>query len=293
MCQEQKRREIILQAEKYWEMKRLQQDLEVYKGKKLTTDEYLYLCAFLCNYTNKDLTNLVYKTYKTIRFELSNLYGYINPICQEKLGEERAVKKWFYVVKYLDKLGYRKGEWKLVTTIDINELDKLKVEKILQDALGDSSLSLERIEKGSIILIFSSSQDSFEKARAMYESGELADLLGMPIQDVQLLTTVPAKTAVEQESFANLLLNRLREEGYSWVDLSDISDILQLVQQAYLTTQEAIESAFGELLYPDTDMLGTVTKQGEDDLYNDDLEEDVDQDFLNALAAEVINFYNN
>jgi hypothetical protein len=158
------------------------------------------------------------------------------------------------------------------------------------------------------LFVLEGTSEEIEEIIALFESGELSELLGvdvldaglvsesqmseinrMEIQDVQSVDTAIAITAEEQEAFANNLLKKCRKEGYSWIELSDI---LVIVQQAYQATEEVIASAFRELLFPDT--LAGATKKSDtiDENYEDKFAEaELDTKLVNSLTREVVRFY--
>ncbi|MDF5733709.1 MAG: DUF1822 family protein, partial [Rhizonema sp. PD38] len=71
---------------------------------------------------------------------------------------------------------------------DVEKLDAARLEAIvqhLQKLLDDGSIKLRRIEEGCMELIFDGSQKSLEKLDALFKSGELAEILGIPVQDVR------------------------------------------------------------------------------------------------------------
>ena len=54
---------------------------------------------------------------------------------------------------------------------------------------GDASLTLRRIAKGSLVLVVEGSPKGFEQIEQLFASGELTKLLGVPVLEVQKLTS--------------------------------------------------------------------------------------------------------
>ncbi|AFY32895.1 DUF1822 family protein [Calothrix sp. PCC 7507] len=70
---------------------------------------------------------------------------------------------------------------------DIEKLDAARLEAIeqhLQTVLGDSSIKLRRIEEGSMELYFDGSEKGMKKLDALFKSGELKEILDIPVQSV-------------------------------------------------------------------------------------------------------------
>lgn len=71
--------------------------------------------------------------------------------------------------------------------LDIEQLDAARLEAIvqhLQKLLDDGSIRLRRIEEGCMELIFDGSQESLKKLDALFKSGQLSEILDIPVQDV-------------------------------------------------------------------------------------------------------------
>ena len=80
-------------------------------------------------------------------------------------------------------------KWILVLSATIKEIDRRKAEAIvkhLQKLSGDTSLTLFKIEEGSILFTIESSLDGFERVRSLFRSGLLKDIEGIPIKEVRL-----------------------------------------------------------------------------------------------------------
>lgn len=80
------------------------------------------------------------------------------------------------------------------------ENQKFELEAIiehLRQITGDDSIRLTLHEKGSIKLFLEGSPEGLEKLSALFKSGELTDVLGIPIEEVNLLLN--KNTEVEEE----------------------------------------------------------------------------------------------
>jgi hypothetical protein len=71
--------------------------------------------------------------------------------------------------------------------LDIEQLDAARLEAIvqhLQKLLDDGSIKLRRIEEGCMELIFDGSEESLKKLDVLFKSGQLREILDIPVQDV-------------------------------------------------------------------------------------------------------------
>jgi hypothetical protein len=80
--------------------------------------------------------------------------------------------------------------WFLVLSGTINnEVDRQRAEAIvahLQKVLEDPFLKIQEIKKGSVVLVLQGSREGFEWAEYLFITGELTELLGVPVLDVRL-----------------------------------------------------------------------------------------------------------
>jgi class 3 adenylate cyclase len=77
--------------------------------------------------------------------------------------------------------------WELVSPLCIEEISP-QVETLLnrlRQVSGDDSLRVLKIKAGSTVLVLQSSQEAFERIRTLFGTGQLTELLGIPIQDVR------------------------------------------------------------------------------------------------------------
>jgi len=117
----------------------------------------------------------------------------------------------------------------------IDETKRLKLEAMvahLRHITGDISLSLMRVESGSIKLILEGSEEGFQLLESLVASGELTQVLGVSIQRVNRLTSessvsfeeplLQAEHAIflQAEHIYDVLRSQMRE-----LDVRDISDL--------------------------------------------------------------------
>jgi hypothetical protein len=76
-----------------------------------------------------------------------------------------------------------------VVSGSIDEVSKQKLEVVvahLREITGDTSLTLLKIESGSIRLVVKGSPEGFRKLKSLVESGQLTEILDMSVQGVKL-----------------------------------------------------------------------------------------------------------
>jgi len=83
-----------------------------------------------------------------------------------------------------DKLAYA-----IAGSVSKVDIPKLKaIVALLQKITGDTSIEIVDIEQGSIKLILEGSQQSLEQLEALFKAGQLTEVLGILVQDVQFVT---------------------------------------------------------------------------------------------------------
>lgn len=78
--------------------------------------------------------------------------------------------------------------WELVWSATIDDARKERVEAILthlRELALDDALTLVKIEKGSVILVLQGAPEGFERIETLFKAGELAELLGILVEDVR------------------------------------------------------------------------------------------------------------
>ncbi len=82
-----------------------------------------------------------------------------------------------------------KFSFSILGTASKVDIPKLKaIVAHLQKITGDTSIEIVDVEKGSIRLILEGSQESLEQIEALFKSGQLTEVQGIPVQDVQFVT---------------------------------------------------------------------------------------------------------
>jgi uncharacterized protein YjbI with pentapeptide repeats len=148
----------------------------------------------------------------------------INPDINE--GVEKVLTPTFYrEVTVIDKKTKRiKAEIKLIG--DINSFgDSSRVEFILREFAGDT-IEITDIKEGSIRLTVEGSQEDIDRLVSRIKSGELKEVSGFPIEDVQILS----ESSEDDESnelnnkwhlVREIVTQGIRPRNLSGVDLSD------------------------------------------------------------------------
>ncbi|OUL32398.1 hypothetical protein BV375_10070 [Nostoc sp. 106C] len=104
-----------------------------------------------------------------------------------------------------------------IETLQKNPAFQAAFLSMMQAVSGDTSLKIEKIEKGSIKITFSGSKEGLKRLEEQIKSGELTEVLGMPVEDVQLL---PSSTTGEEQDKIRLV-QEIIAQGASGRDLSD------------------------------------------------------------------------
>ena len=81
-----------------------------------------------------------------------------------------------------------KGQWVLVISATIKDIDKPIAEAMeahLRKLSNDVTLTLLRIEEGSVKLIFESTRVGFERINELVKSGQLSEVFGFDIEDLR------------------------------------------------------------------------------------------------------------
>jgi uncharacterized protein YjbI with pentapeptide repeats len=164
----------------------------------------------------------------------------INPDINE--GVEKVLTPTFYrEVTVIDKKTNRiKAEIKLIG--DINSFgDSSRVEFILREFAGDT-IEITDIKEGSIRLTVEGSQEDIDRLVSRIKSGELKEVSGFPIEDVQILS----ESSEDDESnelnnkwhlVREIVTQGIRPRNLSGVDLSDAD-----LSGAYLSDADLIDA---------------------------------------------------
>lgn len=207
--------EIIKNAQANWDLDKLHEDFLQAKNLfypdrnnvVITEKENYYICGLLHNLSPKKIADFFYAKnnlcmnnarHVTVRDELTEIYRYAEEIIFRKTGESGTVNyHTFYF--WMKDLGFKKDDppkskEKKVSgrlIFPIHEMEEKKLEfiiSILQSIPGNENMSFE-VERGSIILKIETSEAGFEYIQELFETGALANLLEVPVQDVQLEKT--------------------------------------------------------------------------------------------------------
>jgi DNA-binding Xre family transcriptional regulator len=148
----------------------------------------------------------------------------INPDINEG-GEKMLTPTFYRQVTVIDKkTNTIKAEIKLIG--DINSLGDLsRVEFILREYSGDT-IKITDIKEGSIRLTVEGSQEDIDRLVSLIKSGELKEVSGFPVADVQILS----ESSEDDESnelnnkwhlVREIVTQGIRHRNLSGVDLSD------------------------------------------------------------------------
>lgn len=130
-------------------------------------------------------------------------------------------------------------EWMLVLSGTFDDTVKEKVEALiehLQQLTGDTSLTLKKIKAGSIILIIEGSQESFKLIETLFNSGEIIELLGMPIESIRQIINSPNLAEIPTNEGRNI---SARQSRYSELNGTETASVGTIIIQQY----EAIDPA--------------------------------------------------
>ena len=107
----------------------------------------------------------------------------------------------------------------------IDQADKAKLKAIvalIQKMTGDDSIDIVGIEEGSIRLILEGSEEGLQKLKELFESGELTEVEGIPVEYVRFLDTETLdddpKLEIERKS---RLIKEIRNKAAKGRNLSD------------------------------------------------------------------------
>ncbi|MBW4693140.1 MAG: CHAT domain-containing protein [Lyngbya sp. HA4199-MV5] len=150
-------------------------------------------------------------------------------------------------------------KWVLVLSATIDEVNKPLAEAIvahLRQLSGDTSITLQKIDSGSVRLILEGSQNGFEQINELFKVGHFTEVLGIPIQNVHNIRENTQITQVQQ----------LSGSGYSsYVDFQRGTEILytHLLSLRKLEHPDQLISRFRHLFiegrdYPDLEISTTL-----------------------------------
>ena len=229
--------QIVKQAAEQWKLEELSLDLGKAKPlvpnaprqPRLSTQELDCLCGLLCGYSPKQIAKLLNVKANGLRVNLSNyLYRYIKILVEDRTGENLEIA-WAKIPKYFEDLGYKRTlpppptekwvKWRL--SIDVSEISLEQLEQIqtlLQQIPGNASVRLDKIEQGSIRLVFNGYLAGFEQICERVETGELSQILGLTVLDVQLEPEIEQPQPVNLSLWLENQLNQAIDAGWQTID---------------------------------------------------------------------------
>ncbi|MEG4960237.1 MULTISPECIES: pentapeptide repeat-containing protein [unclassified Microcoleus] len=149
----------------------------------------------------------------------------INPDINNEVGEKMLTPTFYRQVTVIDKkTNTLKAEIKLIG--DINSFrDSRMVEFILREFAGDT-IKITDIKEGSIRLTVEGSQEDIDRLVSRIKSGELKEVSGFPVADVQILSESSENDESNELNYKWYLVREIvtqgiRHRNLSEVDLSD------------------------------------------------------------------------
>ncbi|OUL25460.1 hypothetical protein BV378_15440 [Nostoc sp. RF31YmG] len=97
---------------------------------------------------------------------------------------------------------------------------KIEIEAIvahLRQLVGDVTLTIQDVEEGSIKIRLEGSDEGIERLLELFESGELTEVLGIPLEDIQLLPD----NLTQEDDDKSRLIREIVTQGASGRDLID------------------------------------------------------------------------
>nr|MDZ8061865.1 anti-sigma factor antagonist [Nostoc sp. EkiNYC01] len=116
------------------------------------------------------------KAYKfgCVEMRLESIGEHLTPVIHTKSG-------------LINRVNSDKIQWMLVLSGTIDDINKSQAEAIvvhLSQLLNDPSLTLKKIESGSIKLFLEGSEDEFEILKELFRCGRITEISGFPIQEI-------------------------------------------------------------------------------------------------------------
>lgn len=174
------------EALKDWDLPRLFSELSTQKKKfnprsRLTERQKEYICLLLCPKTLQEIAKQLHLEYGTVKQKCLEIYEDIYNLT----GLETKTAPDVYI--NLDKAGYKQKQEANI---------KLHIEEIADQEIQDYinyinqkhgvNMTYKRINSGSIILVLEGSPGDCKKLEELFQSGELSEVAGIPVEDVWL-----------------------------------------------------------------------------------------------------------
>ena len=110
-----------------------------------------------------------------------------------------------------------KATFVLSGTIDSVDEERLKaIEAHLREISGDAKLTILKVQSGSIKITVEGSPEGIERLAALFESGQLDEVLNIPVEDVEIIPTKEEKSRLIYE----IKTQGARNRDLTGVDLS-------------------------------------------------------------------------
>ena len=156
--------------------------------------------------------------------QIAEINDCINPDINEG-GEKMLTPRFYCQVTVIDKkTNTIKAEIKLIG--DINSFgDSNRVEFILREFAGDT-ITITDIKEGSIRLTVEGSQEDIDRLVSRIKSGELKEVSGFPVEDVQILSESSEDDESNELNNKWCLVREIVTQGITGQNLSgvDLSD---------------------------------------------------------------------
>jgi len=114
--------------------------------------------------------------------------------CQHPFRQEEAffdLKGWEEIdIEEVESATQNTKKWRLIVEGDIDNLTQQKYERLrdfIKKLAEDGTQKVIKISKGSIVIEFEGSPEGFERIKALFDSGELTEIAGFPIQEISAL----------------------------------------------------------------------------------------------------------
>jgi len=119
----------------------------------------------------------------------------------------------------------KRGAYAIAGTFDKDDAPKLRaILTLLQKISGDASIEIVDIEEGSIRLILEGSTEGLEKLEALFKSGELTEVEGIPVEDVSFIA------GDTSESGGDIRTSGKRRLAFTIAGSVDPADIAKLIE---------------------------------------------------------------
>ena len=108
--------------------------------------------------------------------------------------------------------------YKIIVTLSANLIGKATVEwggkkigiqtilNYLKKFIEDITLEIDKIEKGSVKITFNGTWESLQRLKILFDEGRLREILGIPVENVELLTTEDTE---EDDDYKLQLIERI------------------------------------------------------------------------------------